>query len=100
MAENNLDWQNIDPASLPAIRKEQYEAMKVAYRKYAELKKYFEAGMNDDFAMPGTQLKFGYRYGKLSIAVADGDAPRAVKSNGALSLEGFLKAQASAGRAS
>jgi hypothetical protein len=95
-----LDWQNIDPASLPAIRKEQYDAMKACYRKYAELKKYFEAGMNDDFATPGTQLKFGYRFGKLSIAVAEGNAPKAAKPNGALSLEGFLQAQGASGRRS
>jgi hypothetical protein len=74
MTMANAEWTTIDPAELSAFTQQKYNAMKQAYRYYAEAKAEFEARMQQDFAehLPhGQELKFGYKFGKLSVAVGE-----------------------------
>jgi hypothetical protein len=58
--------------------------------------------MNDDAALPShLTLKFGYRFGKLSVAVAPADAPKQRKATAAQpTLAAFLANAQANGRRS
>jgi len=64
------DWTTVDTSELSAETGGLYAEMKAAYRLYAEAKAKFEAQMQEDYAesiAEGEELKFGYKFGKLSI---------------------------------
>ena len=64
------DWTTVDIGELSAEAGERYAEMKAAYRLYAEAKGKFEARMQEEYAgglSEDTELKFGYKFGKLSI---------------------------------
>ncbi len=66
------DWTTIDPATLTVEDQQRYAEMKRIYRQYAATKRAFEDGLQEAFAeqLPnGSELKFGYNFGKLSVAV-------------------------------
>jgi hypothetical protein len=49
-----------------------YEAYKAQYAKAAELREVFEKMVNDTVALPeGKRMAISYRFGKISMAVAD-----------------------------
>lgn len=79
------DWRTVDvDAELSSERKAQYVAAKDAYRVYKIARDAFEQGMREDSAehMPeGQELKFGYNFGKLSIALGP-ISERKVKASG------------------
>lgn len=97
----NSDWRNIDPATLNEQLRDRYENMKAIYRRYKEARGEFEGEMQKAFAQhltDTTELKFGYNFGKLSIAVGPKHERKAktAKDNG--SLGDWLADQALSGR--
>lgn len=93
---SELTWVNIDPATLSTEDRANYEAYKVAQRAAAELRTAFEAGMNAK-APQGKRMVFGYKFGKLSVALDDAKTDKPKAPAGGLSLADFLKAQAQGG---
>ena len=99
--QDNLVWQTVDPSTLSQVRQAQFAEMKRIYKSYTEAKQAFERGLNDDSAGAlgaGNELKFGYRFGKLSVAIAPKTATRAPTPSNAPSLDAFLRAALSSGR--
>jgi hypothetical protein len=105
----NDDWKQVDHAALiKAVGQDRadglwalYENSKAAYRAYKAERDTFQAGMQADFAdkMPkGMELKFGYNFGKLSIAVGPVTERKVLPKAESESLGNWLASQASSGR--
>ncbi len=97
---SELEWQTVDVGELAQDTRQAYEASKIAYRAYKVAKEGFEQAMQKDFAehMPAqSELKFGYMFGKLSIAVGP-ITERKGKAKVQGSLADWLAAQAQGGR--
>jgi hypothetical protein len=104
------DWKTITEQSLiNAVGNDQanslwaaFEASKQAYLAYKAERQEFEAMMQKAFKdkMPtGMELKFGYMFGKLSIAIGPvSDKAKAQPKAESESLGDWLAGQASAGR--
>lgn len=103
------DWKQVDGQALAAAIGEVeggecwalYEASKVAYRAYKAERDRFEAAMQEGFAehMPaGMELKFGYNFGKLSIAVGPLTERKAKAAAQTGSLSDWLSSQAASGQ--
>jgi hypothetical protein len=103
------DWKQVDAQTLAkAIGDEQaahvwsmYEASKAAYRAYKAERDIFEQSMQGAFAaqMPtGMELKFGYNFGKLSIALGPVSERKAQPKAESESLGDWLQAQAASGQ--
>ena len=72
-----LTWKEINPETLDAAAKGAYQAYKAKYAEAAQLKKAFEAIVVKQAGLPATHtLRFGYNFGKLSIAVDTADGPK------------------------
>ena len=70
-------WDSIDPASLPEDLARLYYAYQQAQSAATTARKLFESETNEAFdSGPGNRLAFGYKFGKLSVAIVP-DAPRA-----------------------
>jgi hypothetical protein len=98
----NEDWKTVDVAELPATLQSAYLDMKTQYRQYKALKDEFEQLMQGHVAdqLPDNcELKFGYNFGKLSVAVGPKRAEKAKKQDTG-KLEDWLAQQASSGRRS
>lgn len=94
-----LNWQEIDPATLPAIQAAAYQEYKVAQRAAAELRTKFTASMNEAAELPeGFKMVFSFNFGMLKAAIVADDAKPKAASKSASSLADFIKAQAAAGR--
>ena len=97
----NSDWREVDPSTLPDDIEAAYREMKAVYRDYAQRKQAFEALMQEHHAnvLPsGKELKFGYNFGKLSIAIGparERKPKREAKTE--QSLSDWLQAQAANG---
>lgn len=96
MAKHNSDavWSEIDPSSLnPATFKAYNEY--VAARKLAnEARKVFEnMAQADANVADGKRMVFGYNFGKLSVAIVDGEVKASKPTKPKLSLADYLKAQ-------
>jgi len=97
-----VGWQNdVDVTTLPVEAQHAYQEMRDYNRKAAEARTRFE-GIIQSQAGNGQHVVFNYRFGKLSMAMAEGDkadkpakAPSASKS-----LQSFLAAAKANGRAS
>jgi len=94
---DNLTWRNVDPTDLTASQLAAYEAYKSAQREAARLREAFETHFATDLGFTDTspsRIVFGYKFGKLSIAVAPNDRPRkpAAKPSSAGNLAAFLAA--------
>ena len=77
-------WNNIDPASLPEDLAKLYYAYQQAQSAASTARKLFESECNEAFDCgPGNRLAFGYKFGKLSVALVP-DAPRASASTNSL----------------
>lgn len=100
---SELNWTNVDVAKLPLTLQEQYAEMKDAYREYAARKAEFEAAMQAAYGakLPaGKELKFGYMFGKLSIAVGPARERKAGKGKAEqTTLSDWLNAQIAGNRA-
>jgi hypothetical protein len=102
------DWKQIDKQALinavgdtwAADIWEMYEASKAAYRAYKVQRDVFENAMQASFAakLPaGYELKFGYNFGKLSIAVGPVTERKAQPKADSQELGEWLTEQANAG---
>lgn len=97
--QSEAQWQEIDVDTLSDGLRTAYEVYKEAAREAAKLRTEFEAQMNAELAeaLPqGTKCVFGYRFGKLSMAVVKDEAKP--KAQGKQSLGDYLKGMQSAGR--
>jgi|HubBroStandDraft_3_1064219.scaffolds.fasta_scaffold00002_10 hypothetical protein len=103
------DWRTLDEQALinaigtelGAVQWANYQASKEAYRAYKVTRDLFEAGMQDAFRakLPeGVELKFGYNFGKLSIAVGPVSERKAQPKAESESLGDWLASQASSGQ--
>lgn len=96
----NADWNTVEISDLSERNREAYLAAKEAYKVYKATRERFEQAMQDDFAehLPaGHELKFGYNFGKLSIAVGPARERKAAKPT--QSLASFLAGYSASGRA-
>ena len=98
ITKQTLTWTEIDPASLPADVRQQYEAYKAAYHAMKQQRQAFETMLNDTASPPsGKRVVCGYNFGKLSIALGDAkDQPKASQAKG--SLADFLANAQTSGR--
>ena len=97
----NSDWNEVDVAGLSEQGQSLYIEMKTAYRQYASRKATFEDYMQSTFGgrLPeGQELKFGYNFGKLSIAVGEKRERKVAKAKA--SLTDWLAAQGQGGHRS
>lgn len=98
---SNSDWTNVDVGTLSEDCQGLYRGMKEAYRAYAAAKAQFEDEMQLEFCdqiLAGTELKFGYKFGKLSVAVGPAREGRERKAASAKpSLGEWLAARNSEG---
>ena len=84
-----LEWTQLDPASLSPELRAKYDAYKEAAKAANTLREAFEAAMTIAIDPLATEkVVFGYRFGKLSLAIAPADKPR--KSSAAISLADFI----------
>lgn len=90
-----LDWVDIDPASLSAEQRNAYEAYKAKYREAKALRQAFEDTVQE-LAPHGKRIAVNYNFGKLSFAVAEQEARKVAK--GTISLSAFMAQQAQHGR--
>lgn len=78
-------WDNIDPATLPEDLARLYYAYQKAQSVATEARKLFESEANEAFDCgPGNKLAFGYKFGKLSVALVPA-SPRSSTSTKSLS---------------
>lgn len=88
-ATKELEWTQLDPASLSPALRAAYDAYRDAARHAESLRKTFEASMTNAIDPLDTEkVVFGYRFGKLSLAIAPADKPR--KPSAAVSLADFI----------
>lgn len=92
------DWREVDPSSLPHDLRTAYDQYKRAAKQAATDRETFEQLMSATAAVPtGQRLAFGYRFGKLSIAVIPDDKPIRKASSQAQTLTDFLRSAALTG---
>lgn len=73
--DTNLDWSNVNTDSLPTGLAALYDDLKTAQRLAAQARDAFESAFTEMASVPPSQsLRFGYRFGKLAIAIAN-EAP-------------------------
>ena len=96
--DDNLVWRSLDATSLDPQSQKLYAKLKAAREAANEAKQAFEESVRDRADIPkGKRLVFGYKFGKLSAALADDtDKPKVDKS--AISLTDFMAAQDAGGR--
>lgn len=98
--EDKADWQELDPTALAPKLATAYEQYKALYKQMKAARVQFEDMMQSGVP-EGKRMVFGYRFGKLSVAIVEGreEAPKAA-TKGKLTLAQFLQAaQANGGRA-
>lgn len=87
------NWVDINVDTLSLAERGAYDAYKQAQREAAELRSFFEKLMNEH-APEGKRLVFGYRFGKLSAAIVEGEAkPAAKAAPKALSMAQLMQMQ-------
>ena len=87
--KTELEWTQLDPSTLSPDLRKAYDAYKEAARHAESLRKTFEASMTTAIdPLDSEKVIFGYRFGKLSLAIAPADKPR--KPSAAVSLADFI----------
>lgn len=75
--KRELTWLEINPDTLSQEASSAYKAYKAQYAKANELKAAFQAILIKQAGLPATHtLRFGYNFGKLSIATDVADGPK------------------------
>lgn len=88
----DLKWVNIDIATLAPVARKAFDAYKAQYKLASDLRKTFEATMISVADMGHDRtLRFGYRFGKLSIAIDKADEISKPERTAGLSLADYLK---------
>lgn len=89
-SDDKADWREVDVKTLSADAQKAYESLKAAQRKAAELREAFEktaaAGVK---LAAGRKLLFGYRFGRLSVAIV-ADSGKSKSSGKAASLSAIV----------
>lgn len=102
--KSELKWKTIERQELDAALDDMFQDAKRAYKAYQDAKARFEGAFRDSIAAQvpeGFEIKFGYNFGKLSIALAPVDKSKAPKQAKAKeSLADWMQAQTSGGFAS
>jgi len=84
-----LEWTQLDPSTLSPELRKAYDAYRDAARHANALREAFERAMTTAIDPLDTEkVVFGYRFGKLSLAIAPADKPR--KPSAAVSLADFI----------
>jgi hypothetical protein len=96
--ESTLTWTEIEVDTLDEGQQLAYAEYKDAQRKAAKLRAEFEAMMQAGVP-DGQRMVFGYRFGKLSVALAPKDEAKAKAKQPKLGLADFLKLQGANGHA-
>ena len=87
--KTELEWTQLDPSSLSPELRKAYDAYRDAARHANALREAFERQMTVAIdPLDGEKVVFGYRFGKLSLAIAPADKPR--KPSAAVSLADFI----------
>lgn len=98
--QSELKWTTVDVSKLDGELQTAYVGMKALYRQYAAAKAEFESAMQAAYGdkLPADkELKFGYNFGKLSIAVGPARERKATRAQETASLGEWLEAQAQGG---
>ena len=99
--KSELQWANVEIEQLNAELQRAYRESKEAYRAYKIARDQFEGMMQEVYSgsiAEGTELKFGYNFGKLSVAIGPKTQRKAKSEAPKQTLAEFLAAQASDGR--
>lgn len=97
--DNDANWQQVDPTTLPGSAGELYTDYVTKRRAAGAAKAAFEQEMNKLAELPaGLRMVFGYNFGKLSAAVVADDTKPSKPKAPTLSLAAFLQGQVSSGR--
>lgn len=84
------DWQSLDVATLSPDLQSEYFAYRKAIDSANAARKRFEAAMADKLDLPAhLALAFGYKFGKLSVALVPAERPKST-ARAALSLEQLI----------
>ena len=98
--KSELQWTNVNVEELPEALRDLYTESKEAYKAYKIARDAFENAMQvgyGDHLPDNSELKFGYNFGKLSVAIGP-KTQRKVKSEAVKqTLAEFLAAQAESG---
>ena len=87
--KTELEWTQLDPSSLSPELRKAYDAYRDAARHANALREAFERAMTTAIdPLDSEKVVFGYRFGKLSLAIAPADKPR--KPSAAVSLADFI----------
>ena len=84
-----LEWTQLDPSTLSPDLRKAYDTYRDAARHANALREAFERAMTTAIdPLDSEKVVFGYRFGKLSLAIAPADRPR--KPSAAVSLADFI----------
>ena len=87
--KTELEWTQLDPSTLSPELRKAYDAYRDAARHANSLREAFERQMTVAIdPLDSEKVVFGYRFGKLSLAIAPADKPR--KPSAAVSLAEFI----------
>lgn len=96
--QDALTWTTVDVEALDQQSLKLYAKLKVAQEEARKAREAFEESVRDRADVPkGKRLVFGYRFGKLSAALADDDA-KPTSAKGAKTLAEFLAEAKATGR--
>ena len=80
-----LEWTQLDPSTLSPDLRAKYDAYKEAAKAANTLREAFERAMTVAIdPLDNEKVVFGYRFGKLSLAIAPADKPRKPSAAGSL----------------
>jgi hypothetical protein len=90
---STADWREVDTTALPTGLAALYSDYKAAQRLATDARTAFEAAFSEMANVPASQrLGFGYRFGKLSVAVLPNDRPTAKPRKATLTLASLSEA--------
>ena len=91
---SELQWQTVETSELSEALQVLYSESKEAYRAYKAARDRFEDTMRSAYNVgEGNELKFGYNFGKLSVAIGPKVARKAKSEAPKQSLAEWLVQQ-------
>ena len=88
--ETKIDWQTLDVSTLDDVLQRAYFAYRKKQDEANTLRAEFEKLMDGKVELPDhLRLAFGYKFGKISVAIVPAERPHARKS--AMSLAELIK---------
>lgn len=93
LADKAIEWTQLDPDTLSPDLRKAYDDYRAAAKAAAILRTTFEALMTNAIdPLDGEKLAFGYKFGKLSLAIVPADRPK--RRTAAVSLADYLASKA------